>query len=122
MHATCAYSIEIHQDAKDFTQLSQTKSTMPVLTIGGEKSLGEALGQQTKLVATDVTVVVLKDTGTGCLKSALSTPPKRCKSSFEVHGSAWTACVCLPSYRVLYRRNEGLPHVQPTDVHPLIPK
>jgi len=36
---------------------------MPVLTIGGEKSLGEALAQQTKLVATDVTVVVLKDTG-----------------------------------------------------------
>ena len=35
---------------------------------------------------------------------------------------AWTACVCLPSYRVLYRRNEGLPHVQPTDVYPLIPK
>jgi pimeloyl-ACP methyl ester carboxylesterase len=36
---------------------------MPVLTIGGEKSLGEALGQQAKLVATDVTVVVLKNTG-----------------------------------------------------------
>ena len=36
---------------------------MPVLTIGGDKSLGEALGQQTKLVATNVTVVVLKDTG-----------------------------------------------------------
>jgi pimeloyl-ACP methyl ester carboxylesterase len=36
---------------------------MPVLTIGGDKSLGEALAQHTKLVATDVTVVVLKDTG-----------------------------------------------------------
>jgi hypothetical protein len=34
-----------------------------VLAIGGEKSLGEVLGQQMKLVATDVTVVVLKDTG-----------------------------------------------------------
>jgi hypothetical protein len=34
-----------------------------VLTIGGEKSLGDVLGQQAKLVATDVTVVVLKDTG-----------------------------------------------------------
>jgi pimeloyl-ACP methyl ester carboxylesterase len=36
---------------------------MPVLSIGGEKSLGEALGQQMKLVATDTTVVVLKDAG-----------------------------------------------------------
>jgi pimeloyl-ACP methyl ester carboxylesterase len=36
---------------------------MPVLTIGGDKSLGEALGQQTKLVASDVIVVVLKNTG-----------------------------------------------------------
>jgi pimeloyl-ACP methyl ester carboxylesterase len=36
---------------------------MPVLTIGGDKSLGVALGQQSKLVATEVTVVVLKDTG-----------------------------------------------------------
>jgi pimeloyl-ACP methyl ester carboxylesterase len=36
---------------------------MPVLVIGGEKALGEVLGQQAKLVASDVTVVVLKDTG-----------------------------------------------------------
>jgi len=36
---------------------------MPVLAIGGEKSLGDVLGQQMKLVASDVTVVVLKDTG-----------------------------------------------------------
>jgi pimeloyl-ACP methyl ester carboxylesterase len=63
MHAGWAYFVSFQQAAKDFAQLSQTKLTMPVLTIGGEKSLGEALGQQTKLVATDVTVVVLKDTG-----------------------------------------------------------
>lgn len=36
---------------------------MPVLVIGGEKSLGDALARQMKLVASDVTVVVLKDTG-----------------------------------------------------------
>jgi pimeloyl-ACP methyl ester carboxylesterase len=36
---------------------------MPVLSIGGEKSLGEVLGQQMKLVAGDVSVVVLKDAG-----------------------------------------------------------
>jgi len=51
------------QAAKDFAELSQTKLNMPVLAIGGEKSLGEVLGQQTKLVASDVTVVVLKNTG-----------------------------------------------------------
>jgi pimeloyl-ACP methyl ester carboxylesterase len=63
MRAAWAYFVSFQQAAKDFAQLSQTKLTMPVLTIGGEKSLGEALAQQTKLVATDVTVVVLKDTG-----------------------------------------------------------
>jgi pimeloyl-ACP methyl ester carboxylesterase len=63
MHAGWAYFVSFQQAAKDFAQLSQTKLHMPVLTIGGEKSLGEALGQQAKLVATDVTVVVLKDTG-----------------------------------------------------------
>jgi len=63
MRAGWAYFVSFQQAAKDFAQLSQTKLPMPVLTIGGEKSLGEALGQQTKLVATDVTVVVLKDTG-----------------------------------------------------------
>jgi pimeloyl-ACP methyl ester carboxylesterase len=63
MHAGWAYFVSFLQAAKDFAQLSQTKLTMPVLTIGGDKSLGEALAEQTKLVATDVTVVVLKDTG-----------------------------------------------------------
>jgi pimeloyl-ACP methyl ester carboxylesterase len=63
MHAGWAYFVSFLQAAKDFAQLSQTKLTMPVLTIGGDKSLGEALGQQAMLVATDATVVVLKNTG-----------------------------------------------------------
>jgi pimeloyl-ACP methyl ester carboxylesterase len=63
MHAGWAYFVSFQQAAKDFAQLSQTKLTFPVLTIGGEKSLGEPLGQQTKLVATNVTIVVLKNTG-----------------------------------------------------------
>jgi len=63
MRAGWAYFVSFQQAAKDFAQLSQSKLTMPVLVIGGEKSLGVALGQQMKLVATDVTVVVLKDTG-----------------------------------------------------------
>ena len=36
---------------------------MPVLTIGGDKSLGEFLGAQMKLVASDVTAVVIRDSG-----------------------------------------------------------
>ena len=63
MRAGWAYFVSFQQAAKDFAQLSQFKLTMPVLVIGGEKSLGDALGQQMKLVATDVTLVVLKDTG-----------------------------------------------------------
>jgi pimeloyl-ACP methyl ester carboxylesterase len=63
MKAAWAYFDSFPQAAKDFAQLSQMKLTMPVLSIGGDKSLGEALAQQMKLVATDVTVVVLKDAG-----------------------------------------------------------
>jgi pimeloyl-ACP methyl ester carboxylesterase len=63
MKAGWAYFASFPQTAKDFVQLSQNKLTMPVLSIGGEKSLGDVLGQQMKVVATDVTVVVLKDTG-----------------------------------------------------------
>jgi len=63
MRAGWAYFVSFQQAAKDFAQLSQTKLSMPVLVIGGEKSLGDALAQQMKLVASDVTVVVLKDTG-----------------------------------------------------------
>ena len=49
--------------AKDFAQLSQVKLTTPVLAIGGEKSLGNELGAQMKLVADNVEVVVLPNTG-----------------------------------------------------------
>lgn len=63
MRAGWAYFVSFQQAAKDFAQLSQTKLTMPVLVIGGEKSLGEALGRQMKVVASNVTIVVLKDTG-----------------------------------------------------------
>jgi pimeloyl-ACP methyl ester carboxylesterase len=63
MRAGWAYFAAWPQTAKDFAQLAQTKLSIPVLTIGGEKSLGDALGQQMKLVADNVTVVVLKDSG-----------------------------------------------------------
>ena len=52
-----------NKSAKDFAQLSKTKLTMPVLAIGGEKANGTLLGQQMKIVATNTTIIVLKNTG-----------------------------------------------------------
>jgi pimeloyl-ACP methyl ester carboxylesterase len=63
MRAGWAYFVSFQQAAKDFAQLSQTKLTMPVLAIGGEKANGKLLGEQMKIVATDATMVVLKDCG-----------------------------------------------------------
>jgi pimeloyl-ACP methyl ester carboxylesterase len=63
MRAAWQYFVSWPQTAKDFAQLSRSKLAMPVLSIGGEKSLGKELGQQMKLVSTNVTVIVLPDTG-----------------------------------------------------------
>ena len=49
--------------AVDFAELSRTQIAVPVLSIGGEKANGAALGAQVKLVAPNVKVIVLKDTG-----------------------------------------------------------
>src|SRR5437879_5911316 len=63
MRAGWAYFVSFPKTAKDFAQLSERKLPMPVLAIGGAKANGELLAQQMKLVASDVTVVVLSDTG-----------------------------------------------------------
>jgi pimeloyl-ACP methyl ester carboxylesterase len=63
MHAGWEYFATWPQTAKDFAQLAQTKLPFPVLTIGGDKSLGSALGDQAKLIASDVTVVIVKNSG-----------------------------------------------------------
>lgn len=63
MRAAWQYFVSWPQTAKDFAQLSRTKLSIPVLSIGGDKSLGKELGQQMQLVATNVTVIVLPDTG-----------------------------------------------------------
>src|SRR3984957_17700938 len=63
MRAGWAYFVSFQQAAKDFSELSKTKLTMPVLAIGGEKANGAVLGQQMKIVATDAREIVLKDTG-----------------------------------------------------------
>jgi pimeloyl-ACP methyl ester carboxylesterase len=63
MRAAWDYFVSWGQAAKDFAELSQSKLPMPVLSIGGDKSLGEALGTQMKLVANNVKVVIVKNSG-----------------------------------------------------------
>jgi pimeloyl-ACP methyl ester carboxylesterase len=63
MHAGWEYFISFIQTAKDFEEFSHTKLTMPVLAIGGGKANGEVLGRQVHLVASNASVVVLKNTG-----------------------------------------------------------
>lgn len=63
MRAGWAYFASWPETAKDFAQLAETKLMMPVLSIAGDKASAAILGPQMKLVATDVTIVVLKDTG-----------------------------------------------------------
>ena len=63
MHAGWAYFISFPQTAKDFAVLSQTKLKIPVLSIAGEKASAPVLGPQAKAIATDVTVISLKNTG-----------------------------------------------------------
>lgn len=63
MRAGWAYFVAWPDTAKDLAQLAQAKLTMPVLSIAGDKASAAILGPQMKLVANDVTVIELKDTG-----------------------------------------------------------
>ncbi len=50
-------------DAADNRNFARTKLQMPVLTVEGDKAMGGALEAQAKLVATNVTSIVMTDTG-----------------------------------------------------------
>ncbi len=63
MAAGFAYFASFPKTATDFAELSKTQLAVPVLSIGGANANGVALGAQAKLVASDVRVIVLKDTG-----------------------------------------------------------
>jgi pimeloyl-ACP methyl ester carboxylesterase len=63
MAAGWAYFQAFPKTAVDFTALAKNKLTMPVLSIGGDKSLGVALGKQVKLVGTNVSVIVVRNAG-----------------------------------------------------------
>jgi pimeloyl-ACP methyl ester carboxylesterase len=63
MRAGWAYFVVFPATATEFAELAKTKISMPVLSVGGEKANGEALGRQVRLVATDVRVVVVPGSG-----------------------------------------------------------
>lgn len=62
--------ILLAQDAKDFAVFSQTKLTMPMLVLTGEKASGEFLIQQGRLVASNVEGVIVKGSGHWLMEEA----------------------------------------------------
>jgi pimeloyl-ACP methyl ester carboxylesterase len=64
MHSAFAQFAAFHQDAIDNQAfLAKGKLTMPVLAIGGEKSYGATLATEIGFVATNVTPLVIPDSG-----------------------------------------------------------
>jgi len=58
------------QDAKDFAELAQTKLTMPMLVLTGEKASGNFLIEQARLVDSNVEGVVIKGSGHWLMEEA----------------------------------------------------
>lgn len=63
MAAGFAYFESFLETAGEFSKFASTHLRMPLLSIGGEKSLGVALGEQAKLVAENAAVVVIESAG-----------------------------------------------------------
>jgi pimeloyl-ACP methyl ester carboxylesterase len=63
MRAGFEYFKAFEQDGKDFAALAQTKLSMPMLVLSGEKSGGEFLIDQGRMVDTNVTGVIIKGAG-----------------------------------------------------------
>lgn len=63
MRAGFSYFSDFERDAANFGPMSETKLTMPVLTIAGEKSAGSFLGTQAQMYATNVQSIIVKGSG-----------------------------------------------------------
>jgi len=63
LQASWAYFASWPVLAKEFAELSKTRLGMPLLSLGGEKSMGGLLAEQSKLVASNVTVVIVPGAG-----------------------------------------------------------
>jgi pimeloyl-ACP methyl ester carboxylesterase len=70
MRAGFEYFRNFEQDAADFQQFAQNRLTMPVRVIAGEKSGGEFLIDQVRLVANDVQGTVIQGAGHWLLEEA----------------------------------------------------
>jgi len=62
----------MRKDAKDFAELAQTRLTMPMLVLAGEKASGDFLIEQGRLVDTKVQGVVIKGSGHWLMEEAPS--------------------------------------------------
>ena len=64
MHSAFNQFAAFHQDAIDNKELlAKGKLTMPALAIGGDKSFGPAMAAEMRVVASDVTELVIRDAG-----------------------------------------------------------
>jgi pimeloyl-ACP methyl ester carboxylesterase len=63
MAAGFAYFASFPRTAAAFSDLAKTRLSMPVLSVGGEKSLGVELGDQARIVGENATVHVVKNAG-----------------------------------------------------------
>ena len=70
MRAGFEYFKTFEQDAEDFKKFAETKLTMPMLVLTGEKASGEFLIQQGRLVADNVEGVVIKGSGHWLMEEA----------------------------------------------------
>jgi pimeloyl-ACP methyl ester carboxylesterase len=70
MRAGFEYFKNFEQDAKDFAAFSTTKLNMPFAVLAGEKASGTFLIDQTKLVATNVSGIVVKGSGHWLIEEA----------------------------------------------------
>lgn len=70
MRAGFSYFRNFEKDAADFAKLAETKLTIPMLVLTGEKASGEVLITQARLVATNVEGVVIKNAGHWLMEEA----------------------------------------------------
>ena len=73
MRAGFEYFRTFERDAADFARLGQTKLTMPMLVLAGEKAGGPFLIEQAKLVASDVRGQVIARSGHWLMEEAPKT-------------------------------------------------
>lgn len=72
MRAGFEYFRNFEQDAKDFAEFSESKLTVPMLVLSGEKASGQFLIDQGKMVSTNAQGVIIKGSGHWLMEEAPS--------------------------------------------------